>query len=75
MLKKGDMVELVGCIDDGSNVFFQVKTKNGKTGYMYNLQYKVVRRFIFSIEGINNLFAHPVNKAQCHVMAIEYATK
>lgn len=68
-LQAGDLLSLVGCIDDGNDFYFYVKTSSGDFGYLYDFKYTVAKRFVYSKERLDYFFSHPRTSIDCHSMA------
>jgi|GEM_PF-4890351 len=71
--KKGSLITALGCIDDKNDIYYHVKTEDGRTGYIYDFNYKIYRKWIFSRSQYDYFRAHPVDSVQCHIMIDEYA--
>ena len=73
-INKGSKLALYGCIDDGSDISYFVKSDSGEEGYVWELKFKKYKSLKFSLDRLKYFSQNFINAVQCHIMANEYST-
>ncbi|GAB7126041.1 hypothetical protein JCM19000A_05480 [Silvimonas sp. JCM 19000] len=74
-IKKGEIIQVVWCIDNGNDVYFRVEMPDGRHGYLYQLDYKIAKRWVFSKQQYDFFMQNPLAALQCHVMIGEFSDR
>lgn len=65
-IDRGESVDVVRCVDVGSDVYFEVETLLGQRGVMYTTKFIATKEpFWENLSGLVSAFAHPLDALAC----------
>jgi hypothetical protein len=68
ILTKGQTVSILGCLDNGNDIYTLIQTKKGVIGYYYAFEYDIISQLNYSKERFYYFLNNPLSSMQCHIM-------